>query len=303
MYNTSTTPQTGLFDVKIHVNNEANDIYHFLCTYTKDDAHTATCTLTYEEPARKQGPALVTIRFRDVKSASSANNLPEGSCTAASATIVGNYFYDSEMVAAGAYSFYVPGNASLRKHARHSCEDRFPILQDTVTFSGCTRNMIKNTTTSVETCQNGWMTMYNTSTTPQTGLFDAKIHVNNEANDIYHFLCTLTQDDAHTATCTLTYEEPARTQGPALVTIRFRDVSVVDPTGDLPEGSCTAASATIIGNYFYDSEMVAAGAYSFYVPSNTSLDAPAKALSYVRNGTERTRGSAVAATSAVEFQV
>merc|ERR1719401_1282024 len=108
MYNTSTTHQTGLFDAKIHVHNEANDIYHFLCTYTEDDPHVATCTLTYEEPARLQGPALITIRFRNVVPASHTSNVPRGTCVGQSATIIGNYFYDSEMVAAGVYSFYVP---------------------------------------------------------------------------------------------------------------------------------------------------------------------------------------------------
>eukprot|EP00746_Dinoflagellata_sp_MGD_P089485 gnl/MRDRNA2_/MRDRNA2_35318_c0_seq2.p1 gnl/MRDRNA2_/MRDRNA2_35318_c0~~gnl/MRDRNA2_/MRDRNA2_35318_c0_seq2.p1 ORF type:complete len:149 (-),score=15.02 gnl/MRDRNA2_/MRDRNA2_35318_c0_seq2:71-517(-) len=135
-------------------------------------------------------------------------------------------------------------------------------------YSGCNRNMIKNTTTSVETCQNGTLTMYNTSTTHQTGLFDAKIHVNNEVGDIYHFLCTYTKDEPHIATCTLTYEEPARLQGPALITIRFKNVVPAAPNSGLPNDSCIAGSATIVGNYFYDSEMVAAGAYSFYAPAD-----------------------------------
>merc|ERR1712167_194215 len=106
-----------------------------------------------------------------------------------------------------------------------------------------------------ETCQSGWMTMYNTYHSTHS-LFDAKIHVNNSANDIYHFLCTYTKDEPHTARCTLTYEEPARKQGPALVTIRFKDVVAANSNSSVPSGTCVAGSAVIIGNYFYDSEMV-----------------------------------------------
>lgn len=152
----------------------------------------------------------------------------------------------------------------LAAQERSLCDKKFPILQSAITYGGCNRNMIKNTTRSVETCQTGDFSMYNTSSTPTTGLFDAKIHVHNDVGDIYHFLCTYTNDEPHIATCTLTYEEPARLQGPALITIRFRDVTLAPSSSSLPAGTCVAGSATIIGNYFYDSQMVAAGVYSFY---------------------------------------
>lgn len=150
-----------------------------------------------------------------------------------------------------------------------ACDNKFPILAEPITYSGCNRNMIKNTTQSIETCQNGTVTMYNTSTTSQTGLFDAHIDVNNAGHDIYHFLCTYTEDEPHTASCTLTYEVPHRAQGPAFITIRFKDVQLASRRSGHPEETCLAGAATITGNYFYDSEMVAAGAYSFYAPART----------------------------------
>eukprot|EP00308_Calcidiscus_leptoporus_P026281 CAMPEP_0119394828 /NCGR_PEP_ID=MMETSP1334-20130426/130915_1 /TAXON_ID=127549 /ORGANISM="Calcidiscus leptoporus, Strain RCC1130" /LENGTH=132 /DNA_ID=CAMNT_0007418185 /DNA_START=150 /DNA_END=548 /DNA_ORIENTATION=- len=119
---------------------------------------------------------------------------------------------------------------------------------------------------TVETCQSGTLEMYNTSTTPTSGLFDAKLQVistpDPEARgSIYHFTCTYTTDEPHTGTCTLTFQEPPKKVGPALVSIHLRDVAPVD-------GVCIAASATIVGNYFYDSRQVAAGVYAFYAPAH-----------------------------------
>ena len=107
-YNTSTTAHSGLFDAKLQVIDTPDPaarglIYHFTCTYTVDEPHVASCTLTYREPPDAMGPALVTLRFRNV-------TLSEGVCVPAAATIIGNYFFDSRQHAAGVYSFYAPAS-------------------------------------------------------------------------------------------------------------------------------------------------------------------------------------------------
>ena len=61
-YNTSSTNKTGLFDAKIEVlhspdKQEVGCIYHFTCTYTRDEPHAASCTLTFQEPPTPMGPA------------------------------------------------------------------------------------------------------------------------------------------------------------------------------------------------------------------------------------------------------
>ena len=112
--------------------------------------------------------------------------------------------------------------------------------------------------------------MYNTSTTPQTGLFDAKLTVlqtpdPHAVNMTYHFTCAYTVDEPHTGACTLTYRQPATAIGPALITIRFSGVALV-------QGVCQASEASIVGNYFYDGRQVAAGAYSFRAPAPSSFE-------------------------------
>ena len=156
--------------------------------------------------------------------------------------------------------------------ASDSCQDEFPLLKGTVTYSGCNRNIIRanasgwpgNATT--ETCQSGVLAYYNTSSTPKTGLFDARLTVlhspdRHAVGSTYHFTCTYSRDGPHVGTCTLIFQEPPEAVGPALVTIRLTDVV------RSASGLCTASSATIIGNYLYDSRQHAAGVYSFYAPS------------------------------------
>merc|ERR1712083_189769 len=145
---------------------------------------------------------------------------------------------------------------------------KFPIFEGLVTWSGCSRNMVRNTTRSVEFCQNGTMIMYNTTTTAKTGLFDAMIHVHNAAKDThedYHFLCTYTEDQPHVATCTLT--RAPHLKGPAVVTIRFKEVVPAGVDSNVPAGTCIGSTATITGNYLFDSRMPVAGTYSFYIPA------------------------------------
>ena len=117
------------------------------------------------------------------------------------------------------------------------------------TYSGCNRNVHRNTTQSVETCQNGTVAVYNVS----KHLFDIKI---SHPPDAWHFVCGTAVDRPKVATCTLTYEEPARPEGPAWVEIRFDDVNF---DGE----KCAPSKATIVGTYFYDYLTSDAGVYIF----------------------------------------
>ena len=117
------------------------------------------------------------------------------------------------------------------------------------TYSGCNRNVHRNTTQSVETCQNGTVTFYNVS----ANLFDIKI---SHPPDAWHFVCGMAADRPKVATCTLTYEEPARPEGPAWVEIRFDEVN-------FDGRACVPSTATIIGTYFYDFLTSDAGVYVF----------------------------------------
>ena len=66
---------------------EEGCVYHFTCTYTRDEPWVGLCTLTFQEPPTVMGPAFVTLRLRDVTRDS------DGVCVASAATITGNYFY------------------------------------------------------------------------------------------------------------------------------------------------------------------------------------------------------------------
>ena len=69
-----------------------------------------------------------------------------------------------------------------------ACEDEIPLLERTplLLYGGCNRNVHRDATQSVETCQNGTVAFSNASGTRSTGLFDAKI-----ANDVdaWNFVC------------------------------------------------------------------------------------------------------------------
>ena len=60
VYDTASTNETGLFSMWVDSHNvvHAHDTYHFVCTITRDAPLLATCTLTFEEPARPEGPAV-----------------------------------------------------------------------------------------------------------------------------------------------------------------------------------------------------------------------------------------------------
>ena len=168
------------------------------------------------------------------------------------------------------------------------CASAFPQLEEggVMYYTGCNRDVMRDSTVSVETCQNGTMTVYNTSGYEDTGLFDMRISANVPTKDSWNFVCTLTVDLPHRAVCTLTFEDPPRDEGPAWVEILFRDLTVVDsglrsastiegPSRSRTEGGrggggggggeeCVAHSATIVGTYFYDALTNNAGVYSFY---------------------------------------
>mmetsp|Transcript_60089 Transcript_60089/g.82315 ORF Transcript_60089/g.82315 Transcript_60089/m.82315 type:complete len:105 (-) Transcript_60089:409-723(-) len=98
----------------------------------------------------------------------------------------------------------------------------------------------------------------------ETGLFDMRISANVETQDSWNFVCTLTTDEPHVATCTLTFEEPDRLEGPAWVRMVFRDVASQEDTELDGPLVCIAPKATIVGTYFYDANTNDAGVYSFY---------------------------------------
>ena len=53
-----------MFDMAVVTNStDSLDTYHFVCGFTRADPHRGTCTLTFEEPARAEGPALATVTF------------------------------------------------------------------------------------------------------------------------------------------------------------------------------------------------------------------------------------------------
>jgi hypothetical protein len=181
------------------------------------------------------------------------------------------------------------------------CASTYPLLvEDSVMYyQGCNRDVARDSTVSVETCQNGTLTIYNTTGYEATGLFDIRISANVPTKDSWNFVCTLTVDEPHKATCTLTFEDPPRDEGPAWVEIRFRDLALPEAgtaaataagggglVGDASKrkrssaGSdddggdgamCVASSATIVGTYFYDALTNDAGVYSFYASTTMPL--------------------------------
>lgn len=148
--------------------------------------------------------------------------------------------------------------AAVEANRRHEmCEASYPTLEDGYQFhyEGCNRNTHRNSTASAETCQNGIVSVYNTSTLGATGLFDIAIAANVPTRDVWHFLCTLTRDAPHTAICSLTFETPERPEGPAWMQLLWREFEAT---------TCVPAAATIVGAYFYDALTNDAGVYSFY---------------------------------------
>merc|ERR1712129_267132 len=97
--------------------SQRNDTYHFVCTFSEEETHAATCTLTFEEPNRAQGPAWVTAKFRDVKLVPAEEGLPN--CIAQGVTIIGSYPFSSVTDDAGIYVMNAVLERSLRTPSVH----------------------------------------------------------------------------------------------------------------------------------------------------------------------------------------
>lgn len=138
--------------------------------------------------------------------------------------------------------------------------------------------MHRDSRTSVETFQNGTVAFYNDSNVRATGLFDMRITANDAARDSWNFVCTFTWDEPHTATCSLTFETPARAEGPAWVTVRFVGVAAVSPGAP-----CVASVAVVVGTYFYDALTNDAGVYSFYA-TNVAVGGGRSGLAGAKRG-------------------
>ena len=149
--------------------------------------------------------------------------------------------------------------AAARAAAACASGPAFPTLVDGARFeySGCTRNVVRYANTSTEMCQQGAVMVYDTASTNETGLFSMWVDSHNvvHAHDTYHFVCTITRDAPLLATCTLTFEEPARPEGPALVQLRFNEA---EPP------LCEPQAVTVVGSYFFGGATNDSGTYSFY---------------------------------------
>lgn len=144
--------------------------------------------------------------------------------------------------------------ALLRQLNTQPCDGVRPLLTMPFAYSGCNRNVHRNSTVSVETCQNGTLTAYNQSAA--SGLFDISIQANIVTHDQWHFVCSFNPEAPHVATCTLTFEFPLRPEGPAWLQLFFENV-----TGTPPH--CTPGRVSILGTYFYDALTNDAGVYRF----------------------------------------
>lgn len=149
------------------------------------------------------------------------------------------------------------------------CDGSFPSFATpesrNMVFEGCSRTVLRNTTKSFGSCMTGTIKIYNASAT--NGLFDMSIHANSPAQpNTWDFLCTLTRDQPHTATCALTFETPLIAgEGPAWVSVNFNGLVAA------ADSSCVASRATIVGTYFYDALTDAAGVYAFYANMTSTI--------------------------------
>merc|ERR1712086_114375 len=100
-YNTNDTDRTGLFNIHIDVQNAHKDVYVFVCTLTRDQPHTAQCSLVVHTNRMKEhpdGPAWINMFFREMSSSTN--------CAPKQATIAGTYLWADETHSTGDYSFY-----------------------------------------------------------------------------------------------------------------------------------------------------------------------------------------------------
>lgn len=92
-------PCAGLFSLWINSHHIVHDldVYHFVCTLTRDMPLVAHCSLTFEEPARPQGPAWVQVQL---------NKAEPPLCEPQAVTVVGTYLFGEATDDAGVYSYY-----------------------------------------------------------------------------------------------------------------------------------------------------------------------------------------------------
>jgi len=123
-------------------------------------------------------------------------------------------------------------------------------------FSGHGRDIARNATAAFDAAQSGVARFGNFTTFGETGLYDAFISVTSSKPQAsgYHFSCSATRGAPASAGCALTFEEPARAQGPGYVRLELG-----------LNAKCEATSATAVGTYFFASETSHAGVYSFYL--------------------------------------
>jgi len=98
-------------DIAIAADDTSRDVWHFVCALSPDEPHHATCTLTFESPARPEGPAWLSIHFDVVPSSSpstwsSSASGAAGACETVGANLVGTYFYSAQTNDAGVYNFH-----------------------------------------------------------------------------------------------------------------------------------------------------------------------------------------------------
>jgi len=97
--NVTASAQNGLL-VSLRVAVNDGNAYHFVCTFTHDQPHVATCSLTYEEPARPEGPAWLQVSFSQFEHSASSDQ-----CIARHISTIGAFPYSHETSAAGVYAF------------------------------------------------------------------------------------------------------------------------------------------------------------------------------------------------------
>eukprot|EP00404_Azadinium_spinosum_P000849 CAMPEP_0180415716 /NCGR_PEP_ID=MMETSP1036_2-20121128/70_1 /TAXON_ID=632150 /ORGANISM="Azadinium spinosum, Strain 3D9" /LENGTH=603 /DNA_ID=CAMNT_0022420541 /DNA_START=70 /DNA_END=1882 /DNA_ORIENTATION=- len=148
---------------------------------------------------------------------------------------------------------------STEQRVDGACDSAIPSFDTSLPydFRGQNRNMVRNATVSSDSELTGSITL----SEPNGLLFSMRIAINDAPHDVYHFVCTFSQDEPHTATCTLTYEEPARPQGPAWVKATFSGLRSTQED----EGAfrCVAERVSVIGSYPYSALTDSAGIYAF----------------------------------------
>lgn len=138
--------------------------------------------------------------------------------------------------------------------SQHPCALRVPFLgSGQYNVSGLNRLTLRNQTNSLPDV----FLKANVTASAQNGLLVSLRVAANDGN-AYHFVCTFSRDQPHVATCSLTYEEPARPEGPAWLQVSFSQFEY-----SLNSDQCIARHISTIGAFPYSHETSAAGVYAF----------------------------------------